>query len=142
MNFGGRGITLQTNEHRTAAHPPRGHHLRRLRREQALLHRAAGLARAGRHYRAERDSYKLDLALPDGGQIELFSFPNPPPRPTRPEACGLRHLAFAVSALEPWLQKLQALGWRWKPCGWMSTTGKRFTFFADPDGLPLELYET
>src|SRR6476619_1320649 len=55
-----------------------------------------GLAVVSEVYRAERDSYKLDLRLPDGTQIELFSFPNPPKRPSYPEACGLRHLAFEV----------------------------------------------
>jgi glyoxylase I family protein len=101
-----------------------------------------GLRVLAEHYRAERDSYKLDLALPDGGQIELFSFPNPPPRTTRPEARGLRHLAFAVNALEPWVQKLQAAGVAMEAVRVDEYTGKRFTFFADPDGLPLELYET
>lgn len=100
-----------------------------------------GLRVLAEHYRAERDSYKLDLALPDGGQIELFSFPAPPPRPTRPEACGLRHLAFAVAALQPWVQRLQAAGVAVEPVRVDEYTGKRFTFFADPDGLPLELYE-
>ena len=96
-----------------------------------------GLSVLAEHYRAERDSYKLDLALPDGGQVELFSFPNPPPRPTRPEACGLRHLAFTVAALAPWVQRLQDAGVAVEPVRVDPYTGRRFTFFADPDGLPL-----
>ena len=101
-----------------------------------------GLQVLAEHYRAERASYKLDLALPDGGQIELFSFPDPPPRPTQPEARGLRHLAFAVDELAVWVDKLQTAGVAVEPVRVDEYTGKRFTFFADPDGLPLELYET
>src|SRR3990167_9167932 len=69
-----------------------------------------GLKVVAEHYRAERQSYKLDLALPDGSQLELFSFPNPPPRPSRPEACGLRHLAFAVDDVAAWKLRLEAAG--------------------------------
>lgn len=100
-----------------------------------------GLQVLAEQYRAERTSYKLDLALPDGGQIELFSFPEPPPRATRPEARGLRHLAFAVDDLAMWVEKLQTAGVTVEPVRVDEYTGKRFTFFADPDGLPLELYE-
>jgi glyoxylase I family protein len=75
-------------------------------------------------------------------QIELFSFPNPPPRPSRPEACGLRHLAFAVDDLDARLQALRASGVALEPVRVDALTGKRYTFFADPDGLPLELYES
>ncbi|HUN90723.1 MAG TPA: VOC family protein [Burkholderiaceae bacterium] len=92
-------------------------------------------------WRAERGSYKLDLALGDGAQIELFSFPDPPPRPTRPEARGLRHLAFEVPSLEPWIDRLRAHGVEVEPIRVDELTSRRFTFFADPDGLPLELYE-
>jgi len=92
-------------------------------------------------YREVRDSYKLDLALPDGTQIELFSFPNPPPRPSYPEACGLRHLAFATDNLDAAVKSLEAHGIAVEPIRIDELTGKRFTFFADPDGLPLELYE-
>jgi glyoxylase I family protein len=83
----------------------------------------------------------LDLALPDGGQIELFSFPDPPVRPSRPEACGLRHLAFAVRDIGVCIRKLEAKGVLVEPVRVDELTGKRFTFFADPDGLPLEIYE-
>ncbi|MFO1368131.1 MAG: VOC family protein [Marinagarivorans sp.] len=100
-----------------------------------------GLKIIAEHYRAERDSYKLDLALPDGGQIELFSFPSPPARPSFPEACGLRHLAFAVDDLDVCVQALAAQGIVLQAIRVDEYTGQRFVFFTDPDGLPLELYE-
>lgn len=92
-------------------------------------------------YRAERESYKLDLRFPDGSQIELFSFPNPPSRPTTPEACGLRHLAFRVESVEQAVDYLQKFAISCEPVRIDPLTGKRFTFFRDPDDLPLELYE-
>jgi glyoxylase I family protein len=92
-------------------------------------------------YRSERDSYKLDLAIPGGAQIELFSFPNPPPRVSGPEACGLRHLAFRVSDLDRQIDVLTSKGVPAEPVRVDPQTGKRFTFFSDPDGLPIELYE-
>ena len=92
-------------------------------------------------YRAERDSWKLDLAIPGGGQIELFSFPNPPPRVNRPEAQGLRHIAFSVEDLEAQIADLLSKGIAVEPVRTDELTGQRFTFFADPDGLPIELYE-
>ena len=92
-------------------------------------------------YRPERDSWKLDLALPDGTQIELFSFPAPPPRPSYPEACGLRHLAFKVTDIDADVAELRGKGIDVEAIRLDELTGKRFTFFADPDGLPLELYE-
>lgn len=94
------------------------------------------------NYREERDSYKCDLALPDGTQLELFSFPGAPARPSRPEAQGLRHLAFRVDALDQAVAYLEQAGVEVEPIRVDPYTGKRFTFFADPDGLPLELYET
>jgi len=100
-----------------------------------------GLKIIAENYRVERQSYKLDLALPDGSQLELFSFPAPPPRPTRPEACGLRHLAFAVTHLDPWLDQLAAAHVPFETVRTDDYTGRRFVFFADPDGLPIELYE-
>ncbi len=93
------------------------------------------------NYRAERESYKLDLVGPNGMQLELFSFPSPPPRPTRPEACGLRHLAFRVSDIDRARADLTAANISCEPIRVDEHTGKRFTFFSDPDGLPLELYE-
>ena len=93
-------------------------------------------------HRVERDSYKLDLQLPDGTQVELFSFPSPPARLSYPEACGLRHLAFEVGDLDSAVVRLEAHEIRVEPIRSDEFTGKRFTFFADPDGLPLELYES
>ncbi len=93
-------------------------------------------------YRAQRQSYKLDLALRDGTQIELFSFPAPPPRPTQPEACGLRHLALRVDDVVASKQQLEALGIEVEPVRIDEYTDRKFTFFPDPDGLPIELYET
>lgn len=92
-------------------------------------------------YRAERDSYKLDLALNGQYVIELFSFPHPPARLTRPEACGLRHLSFAVDDLDATVTQLLAAGITPEPIRIDEHTGKRFTFFPDPDGCPLEVYE-
>jgi glyoxylase I family protein len=92
-------------------------------------------------YRTERDSYKLDLAVNGTYQIELFSFPNPPARPSRPEACGLRHLAFSVKNLKEAVENLAAKGVETEPIRVDEWTGRRFTFLADPDGLPVELYE-
>jgi glyoxylase I family protein len=92
-------------------------------------------------YREERQSYKLDLEVGNQYQIELFSFPDPPVRPSRPEAAGLRHLAFEVDDIDEAVDNLQANGVITEPIRIDETTGKRFTFFADPDGLPLELYE-
>jgi glyoxylase I family protein len=92
-------------------------------------------------YREERNSYKLDLEIGGQYQVELFSFPNPPLRPSRPEAAGLRHLAFEVDSVEEAAFHLNELGVTTEPIRTDPTTGKRFTFFADPDGLPLELYE-
>lgn len=92
-------------------------------------------------FRAERNSYKLDLRLPDGTQVELFSFPDPPKRASYPEACGLRHLAFEVADIDEAVADLGRKGVAVEPVRVDEYTGKRFTFFADPDGLPLELYE-
>lgn len=100
-----------------------------------------GLAIIAENYRAERQSYKLDLALPYGGQIELFSFPQPPARPSRPEAQGLRHLAFVVESVAHVKLELEAQGIVVEPIRVDEFTGKAFTFFNDPDGLPLELYQ-
>lgn len=93
-------------------------------------------------FRAARDSYKLDLDMGNGTAIELFSFPHPPDRPSTPEACGLRHLAFKVEDLDASVRFLTANGVAVEPIRTDELTDKRFTFFKDPDGLPLELYET
>ena len=91
-------------------------------------------------YRKERNSYKLDLALNDQYVIELFSFPNPPKRPSRPEANGLRHLAFMVADIELSCKKLKDNGVTIEPIRIDPYTQKKYTFFQDPDGLPIELY--
>ncbi len=91
-------------------------------------------------HRPERDSNKLDLKGP-GFQLELFSFPNPPPRPTRPEARGLRHLAFAVPDLDAAIAHLAHHNIPCEPVRIDEHTNARFTFFRDPDDLPIELYE-
>ena len=91
-------------------------------------------------WRAKRRSHKLDLRL-GNLQLELFSFPEPPPCPTRPEACGLRHLAMAVDDLEQTIARLVSHDIAVETVRTDELTGKRFTFFQDPDGLPLELYE-
>jgi glyoxylase I family protein len=101
-----------------------------------------GFTVVGEYYRAERDSYKLDLALHDTYTLELFSFPNPPARVSGPEACGLRHLAFAVDDIDVAVAKLHAHGIAPEPVRIDEYTGKKFTFFRDPDNLPLELYES
>ncbi len=92
-------------------------------------------------YRAERQSYKLDLCLNGNYLIELFSFPDVPKRPSRPEAAGLRHLAFAVQNIEKTVAYLESKGLLIEPVRIDEFTQKRFTFFADPDDLPIELYE-
>ena len=93
------------------------------------------------HYREERDSYKLDLQLPDGSRIELFSFPDSPTRPSYPEALGLRHLAFVVSSIDRYAAHLHKYNIEVESIRIDEITGKKYTFFNDPDGLPLELYE-
>ncbi|MCK0203756.1 SMU1112c/YaeR family gloxylase I-like metalloprotein [Ornithobacterium rhinotracheale] len=101
-----------------------------------------GLKILRENYRKERDSYKLDLSLNGNYIIELFSFPSPPPRPSRPEAAGLRHLAFSTPNIEEEIKRLQDLGVSTEPIRIDEFTGKKFTFFEDPDHLPLELYES
>jgi glyoxylase I family protein len=92
-------------------------------------------------YRAGRDSYKLDLEVNGQYQIELFSFPNPPARPSYPEAAGLRHIAFEVEDMEEAVSYLTKKQVNVEPFRVDPLTGKKFTFFTDPDGLPIELYE-
>jgi glyoxylase I family protein len=92
-------------------------------------------------YREHRQSFKLDLQVDAQCQIELFSFPTPPARPSTPEACGLRHLAFKVSDLDASIAYLHEQGVATEPIRVDEFTGRRFTFFKDPDDLPLELYQ-
>jgi glyoxylase I family protein len=100
-----------------------------------------GLRVLAEHWRAARRSWKCDLALPDGSQLELFSFEGAPPRPSYPEARGLRHLAFAVADVAAFKAALEARGVAVEPVRVDEYTGRRFAFFADPDDLPLEVYE-
>jgi glyoxylase I family protein len=111
-------------------------------RSKAFYTKVLGLQIVREVYREERGSWKLDLALNGHYIIELFSFPDPPPRPSRPEAQGLRHLAFTVQDIEKAVLQLQKDGVVTEPVRVDPHTGKKFTFFTDPDGLPLELYET
>lgn len=92
-------------------------------------------------YRKERQSYKLDLGLNGEYVLELFSFPDPPPRTSRPEAAGLRHLAFEVENVEITKKELEQKGLVIEDIRIDEATLKKFTFFEDPDGLPLEIYE-
>lgn len=110
-------------------------------RSRAFYTETLGLAVLAENYRAERQSWKLDLGLADGSQIELFSFPDPPARPSRPEALGLRHLAFAVADVEAEKSRLEARGVAVEPVRVDEYTGRKYTFLRDPDELPLELYE-
>lgn len=92
-------------------------------------------------YRAERDSYKLDLGIGEHYVIELFSFPNPPARPSRPESCGLRHLAFSVENVEEKRDELMKKGLVCEEIRVDEFTDRKFFFTQDPDALPLEFYE-
>jgi glyoxylase I family protein len=100
-----------------------------------------GLEILAENYRGDRDSYKLDLSLNGEYLIELFSFPQAPERVTRPEALGLRHVAFEVENLEKALRDLEAKGIETEEVRIDPYTGKKFTFFFDPDNLPVEFYE-
>ena len=92
-------------------------------------------------YREERQSYKADLYLNGEYILELFSFPSPPARTSRPEATGLRHIAFEVDDIEKEVQELSKLGVKVEPIRIDKSTGKKFTFFSDPDDQPIEFYE-
>lgn len=92
-------------------------------------------------YREQRRSYKLDLEVAGQYQIELFSFPNPPARPSRPEAVGLRHLAFEVDNMNEAVTHITQAGINVEPVRTDEYTGKLYTFFTDPDGLPIEFVE-
>jgi len=109
-------------------------------RSKDFYTRILGLEIIRETYRKERQSYKLDLRVGDA-QIELFSFPTPPRRPTNPEACGLRHLCFTVPDLDQTRERLLVHGLALEEVRIDETTGKRFFFFRDPDDLPLEIYE-
>ena len=104
--------------------------------------KSLGLKVENEVYRAERASYKCDLSLDGNYIIELFSFPNPPQRVSRPEAAGLRHLAFEVKKIDDVVAELKEKGIITEPIRIDEYTNKRFTFFFDPDDLPIEIYET
>lgn len=110
-------------------------------RSRAFYTEILGLAIVRESFREERNSWKLDLDAGGGVQIELFSFPDPPARPSRPEAAGLRHLAFRVKSVEETKRDLEKAGVLVEEIRIDPYTGRKFTFFADPDSLPLELYE-
>ncbi len=111
------------------------------RRSLDFYTRVLGLRLLAEHYRADRDSYKADLALGNEYVIELFSFPSPPPRLTHPEAAGLRHLAFSVKDINEVVAALDGQGIGHEPVRIDEYTQKRFLFLSDPDNLPIELYE-
>lgn len=92
-------------------------------------------------YREERNSYKLDLAINGVYQIELFSFPDYRERGSYPESKGLRHLAFAVEDVEKAAAYLKQNNVDVQEIRTDALTGKKFVFFLDPNGQPLELYE-
>lgn len=111
-------------------------------RSKQFYTQVLGFELLAEHYRAERQSWKADLALNGRYTLELFSFPNPPARLSQPEAVGLRHLAFAVTQLDAAAAQLQQHGIAHEPIRTDPYTHKRFFFTTDPDGIPLEFYET
>jgi glyoxylase I family protein len=110
-------------------------------RSRDFYSKTLGLRIVREVYRQARQSWKCDLEVSPGVALELFSFPSPPPRPSRPEAQGLRHLAFAVDDIDAAVQRLEQQGVMCEPIRVDEYTDRRFTFFADPDDLPIELYE-
>lgn len=110
-------------------------------RSKQFYTQVLGLKVLAEHYQESRDSYKLDLQLADGSQLELFVFNDAPERPSYPEARGLRHLAFAVDSVADYKAYLEQQGIEVEPIRTDPYTQQLFTFFHDPDGLPLELYQ-
>ena len=100
-----------------------------------------GFAVIRENYRPEKRDWKLDLRLNENTELEIFAPENPPKRPSRPEACGLRHLAFHTENIEAAVRELESLGIPCEPIRTDTFTGRKMTFFHDPDGLPLELHE-
>ncbi|MBQ8703746.1 MAG: VOC family protein [Bacteroidales bacterium] len=111
------------------------------RRSLDFYTRVLGMELLAEHYREARQSWKADLALNGEYVVELFSFPSPPPRPSHPEAAGLRHLAFEVDDICEAAAELERLGINHEPVRTDEYTGRRFFFLQDPDGLPIEMYE-
>ena len=93
------------------------------------------------NYRKERDDWKLDLRVDEHTELEIFAEKNPPKRVNRPEACGLRHLAFRGESVEETVKELDEIGIECEPIRTDTYTGEKMTFFFDPDGLPLEIHE-
>jgi len=93
------------------------------------------------NYRKERDDWKLDIRVDEHTELEIFAEKNPPKRVNRPEACGLRHLAFRVESVEETVKELDEIGIECEPIRTDTYTGEKMTFFFDPDGLPLEIHE-
>lgn len=114
---------------------------RNIERSKHFYMDVLGFELTGEVFRAERSSWKVDLALNGVYCVELFSFPDPPLRVSQPEAAGLRHIAFSVADLESWVEILNAKGLTCEPIRIDPYTGAKFTFCADPDGLPVEFYE-
>lgn len=110
-------------------------------KSKAFYTSVLGLEIKNEIYRSERKSYKLDLCLNGEYLIELFSFPDPPKRPTHPEASGLRHIAFEVENIEEYVEQLKDKGVSVEPIRIDEFTNKKFTFMSDPDNLPIEIYE-
>lgn len=110
-------------------------------RSKDFYTKVLGLRVISEVYREGRSSYKLDLAVGSHCQIELFSFPDVPTRPSYPEAAGLRHLAFTVNNISSYTSYLETQGVEVEQIRIDPLTQKQFTFFADPDGLPIEIYE-
>tara|TARA_R110002049_G_scaffold1498_1_gene11589 strand:+ start:13785 stop:14168 length:384 start_codon:yes stop_codon:yes gene_type:complete len=110
-------------------------------KSKAFYTHVLGLDVIREFYREDRKSYKLDLSLNGQYIIELFSFPKPPKRLSHPESTGLRHLAFEVDDIEARIKELNKKGIEVEPIRIDELTNKKFTFFVDPDNLPIELYE-
>ncbi len=134
-----------TNSHNLGLNIKKIHHLAIICSDYAISKdfyvNKLGLKIVKETFREERNSFKLDLAIGEHYVIELFSFPSPPQRCSQPEAAGLRHLAFEVANIEESVAELHKLGVNCEAIRIDPNTGKKFTFFADPDNLPLELYE-
>lgn len=111
------------------------------RRSLDFYTRVLGLELLAEHYREARQSWKADLTLNGEYVVELFSFPSPPPRPSHPEAVGLRHLAFEVDDISEAAAELEQMGINHEAVRTDEYTGRRFFFLQDPDGLPIEMYE-
>lgn len=109
-------------------------------RSKAFYLGTLGFTLINEEWRAARHSWKCDL-VQGSIRLELFTFEESPARPTRPEAIGLRHLAFSEADLDMAIAHLVAAQVYVEPVRIDLATGRRFTFFSDPDGLPIELYE-